>query len=619
MWTPGPFNIRHKISRPLRRRWRRVIVVLAIVLTVFLVFQAVAPSLVSSSLVRENMERAVARWTGHSVSIGGATDIRFWPKPRITLRDVTVRKGLEDGSQRVLAHVGQLSAGFDLLEALQGKPQFRDFRLTEAQIFVVRDPSGRLDWANDGLLSQAVRKVEASRGQQTLEAASDAEVGDVKIRNGMLEITNQTDGRKIRLDGIEGSLDWPMLSGGLRLLGQANIKGRSLDLDIATPQPLLLLSGRSADATVKVRSQLVTASFSGLTNLASQGFLSGNAEVSVTDLPALLKWADMDLAAAAGINALSLQARVVGSENAMRLEDLSLGLNGIEATGILDLTMPEGKRPRITGTLATGTIDLSPLLGTIGPSLREGDKEAGRLQTSLELDVRLSAQQATIGPFQFYDMALGVMSIGEQSRLDILDSSFESGRLTGRLATVKGGPEGALALRLMVRDADFSEIIQRLQLKGPLPASRGSIDISVDVARPLTAATWRNAKGSVHFTGEAGGLAGVDLASIRTLATQRPYFALSETAGAALEYQSIDLTAELSGGSAEIKKGQITTATETISLAGIVPYVNNSLALSATIHPVGNTQAASEGLFIGGSWPDPVIWPLPQTQPRAAE
>jgi AsmA protein len=612
-------NIRQKLSRPLRQGWRRAIVGLVVLLAIFVVFQVVAPSLISSSVVRQNMERAVARWTGHSVSIRGATDIRFWPKPRITLRDVTIRKGLEDGSERVLAHVGRLSAGFDLLEALRGNPQFRDFRLTEAEIFVVRDPSGRLDWANDGLLSQAVRKVEASGGQQTLEAASDAEVGDVKIRNGMLEITNQTDGRKIRLDGIEGSLDWPMLSGGLRLLGQANIEGQPLYLDIATPQPLLLLSGKSADAAVKVRSQLVTASFSGLTNLASQGFLSGNAEVSVADLPALLKWADVDLAAAAGIKALSLQARVIGSENALRLEDLALGLNGIDATGILDLTMPEGKRPRITGTLATGTIDLSPLLGMIGPSLREGDEEARRLQTSAELDVRLSAQQATIGPFQFYDLALGVMSIGEQSRLDILDSSFQSGRLTGRLATIKGGPEGALALRLMVKDADFTDIIQRLQLKGPLPAGRGSMDISVDVARPLTTATWRNAKGSVHFTGEAGVLAGVDLASIRTLGAQKPYFALSETAGAALEYQSIDLAAELSDGSAEIKKGQITTSTETIALAGIVPYVNNSLALSAIIRPLDNAQSTSEGLFIGGSWPDPVIWPLPQNQPRAAD
>ncbi|WP_164901784.1 AsmA family protein [Neorhizobium lilium] len=591
----------------------------AVVLALFVIFQVVAPSLISSSLVRQNMERAVARWTGHSVSIAGPADIRFWPKPRITLRDVTIRKTVEDGSERVLGHVGRLSAGFDLLEALRGDPQFKDFRLTDAQIFVVREADGRLDWTNSGLLSQAVRNVQTSGDQQILDAASDANIGEVKIRGGMLEVTNLTDGKRVRLEGIEGSLDWPSLSRGMRLQGRASFHGRPLDLDIGTPQPLLLLSGRSAETVVKVQSDLFSGSFNGVTDLASHGFLSGYIALSTSDFPSFLSWVDVDLPATTELRTLSLQAKLASNENAMRFESLTLGLNGVEASGILDLTREEGKRPRLTGTLAIGDIDFSPLLRTLGPSMIDGGEDARRLRSNLELDVRLSAQHATVGPFELDELALGIMNVGEQTRLDILDSDFESGRLTGRVATIKDGGEGALALRLMIHNADFGSIARRLQFQGPLPAATGSMEIALDVAKPLTPAAWRNAKGTVLFTSGPGILPGLNLSAIRELSARKPYFPFSEAAKGALEFQSVELNANLAEGSAEIIKGEITTASETIQLAGIVPYVNNSLALSSTIHPTGNASTAPSGFFIGGSWPDPVIWPLPQTEPRPAE
>jgi AsmA protein len=589
-----------------------------LVLVLFVLFHVVAPSLISSSLVRQNMERVVAGWTGHSVSIAGPADIRFWPKPRITLRDVTIRKPV-DGGERTLAHVNRLSAGFDLLGALWGDPQFKDFNLTEAQVFVVRDASGRLDWANSGLLSQAVRNVQSSSGQQVLDPASDADIGVVKIRNGMLEVTNQPNGRIVRLEAIEGSLDWPSLSRSVRLQARASFAGRPLDLDIGTAQPLLLLSGRSADTLATVSSDLFSGSFSGVANLASHGFLSGDTTISAPDFPALLQWAKVDFPAAADLRTLSLQSRVISSEDALRFENLTIGLNGVEASGILDLTTPAGNRPRVTGTLAIGSADFSPLLRMIGPGIVDGSEEARQLRSRLEIDVRLSAQQATLGAFEFDQVALGIMNIGEQSRLDILDSDFEGGRLTGRVATIKDGADDALALRLTVHDADFGSIFKRLALQGPVPAAHGSMELALDVARPLTAAAWRNAKGSVHFSSGPGSLPGVDMPAIRTLAAQGPYFSLSEASKADLAFQSIDVTADVAEGAAEIRKGEMITSSEAIELAGVVPYVKNSLALSWMIRPVTDITSEPEGYFIGGSWPDPVIWRLPQVLPKPAE
>src|SRR6478752_6743572 len=98
----NPFgHLRKNLGRPLSRRSRRVLIGAIIALCLFSLFQIIAPFLISSTVVRESMERAVAEWTGHDVTIEGTPDIRFWPKPRITLREITIRKQTE-GGERVL-------------------------------------------------------------------------------------------------------------------------------------------------------------------------------------------------------------------------------------------------------------------------------------------------------------------------------------------------------------------------------------------------------------------------------------------------------------------------------------------------------------------------------------
>jgi AsmA protein len=144
------------------------------------------------------------------------------------------------------------------------------------------------------------------------------------------------------------------------------------------------------------------------------------------------------------------------------------------------------------------------------------------------------------------------------------------------------------------------------------------MELALDVPRPLTPLAWRNAQGSVRLTMGPGVIPQFDLSALRTLAAQKPYFPLSEAASTDLPFQSLNVTADLQNGSADIRSGEIATTEETITLAGVIPYVNNSLALSATVRPL-NEVAQPFGFFIGGSWPDPVIWPLPQAQPKPGD
>ena len=615
MLTNGIGNLRKISSRPLGRRRRGLLIGILVALVLFALYQIVAPFLISSTVVRESMERAVAQWTGHDVTIEGVPDIRFWPEPRITLREITIRKQA-DGGERVLGRVSRLSASFDLFEALLGRPEFEDFHLTNPEIYILRDANGRLDWANDGLLSRAVREAKADGGGQSLPSGDDAQMGDVKITNGTLEVSDVASGRVTRFASINGDLHWPWLSRGLNIRAGGEMNGRRLAIDISSSQPLLLLSGKSGNASGSVESDLLRGRFNGTANLAAHAFLSGDAELTIPDLSTAMAWSGVHFDGTERLKSLSLSARLVTNDEALRFENLSLSLNDARATGILDLVLPPDRLPRLTGTLAFDRMDFSGVLAAIAPRSGDGMGQNNGLRNRLELDLRLSAQQATLGPFQLAEAAMSVMNTAEQSRIDIVDSDFETGRLTGRIATTKGGASGGIALHLSVQSADFGDIVRELGLAGPLPAARGSLELSLDADRSLTTEAWRNAKGTIRFRTERGSLPGVNLASIRQLATQKPYFPLSEAGGGNLEFDSIDISADLKGGSADIREGKLVGPGETIALSGVVSYVNNSLALSASIQPPAQgADAAPLMVFIGGSWPNPVIWSISQAPP----
>lgn len=618
MIDTGTGYLRH-FKRLLGKRRRMLLITSLVVLLVLTAFQIAAPFLISSSLVRESMERAVAEWTGHDVEIAGTPDIRFWPEPQITLRDITVSRQSDEGT-RPLFRVSRLSASFDLLHAVLGEPRFQDFQLVDPEIYVRREADGRLNWADGGLLSRAVREARASGSSgQDLPVGDDAPMGDVAITNGRFEISDVESGRITRFTGIKGSLRWPWLSRSLQITADAEFNGRRLSIEIGSSQPLLLLGGQSGNASASVASDLFRGKFNGLANLATHGFLSGDAQFGVPDLPALTGWLGTSLPGTERVKSLALNTRLVTNEDVLRFENLSLSLNDTKASGIVDLVLNKTRPARLTGTLAFDRMDLSGVLAAIAPRALAVAPPVGALQDRLEIDLRLSAQKAALGPFQLSDAAISVLNTAEQSRIDIADSDFEDGRLTGRIGTAKGGRAGTIAFRLAVQDADFGAVVKGLGLAGPLPAAHGSLELALDVDRPLTPETLRNAKGTVRFRALRGGtLQGVDLSGIRQLALKKPYFPLSEAGSRNLPFDSMDISATLANGSADISEGRITGNEGTLSLSGVLPYASQSLALSASLKPAGEDKASFMA-FIGGSWPDPVLWPISQTMPKPSE
>ncbi|MBW9091576.1 AsmA family protein [Rhizobium wenxiniae] len=609
MFTKAVQTFRRHARRPVGRT---VLIALAMVIAVAVVFRVVTPFLISTNVVRESIEQSVEQWTGHNATIGGVSTIRFWPEPEVTLTDITIHSDAQ-GEHKTLATISELSASFDLMEALLGQPVFEDFRLTEPHVFMSRDKDGRVHWANGGRLSDAMAKAAANGDRQRLDQALDAPIGEVQVQNGVVEITGETDGGTVRFEAINGVMDWPQLSDTATIRGEAVVRGKKIGVDIRSTQPLLLLDGRSGDFEGTVSADIGFAKFDGLASLTPKGYYSGNAELRASDMPAALRWFGADPRLVDGLQSASVSARLIADRQELRFEELSLGLNNEHASGLLELDTPVPGPSKLSGTLAFDHIDLRRLLIALEPAISRDQHALPSLVSNLDLDIRLSSQVASLGGLQLYDVALGLMSSAQQFRLDILDSDLQPGRMTGRISTLKAstGTQNDVqnvAFRAAIRGVDFAAIAQQLQLKGPIPAAQGSLDLLIDVPRPINQDAWNAAVGTINFQTGSGKLNGIDMQAIRQLATQKPYFTLSDTATGSVEFDSIKATATIRNGIADLQDTEIAGRNETIALTGAVPLANSSLALSATITPKDTSQKLN--FFIGGAWPTPIFWPM---------
>ncbi|WP_267552835.1 AsmA family protein [Rhizobium rhizogenes] len=592
-------------------------IILLTVLILFAVFRATAPFLISSGLVRSGIEKALSEWTGYRAQIEGDPTLEFWPTPRVTLNQVTIREPAKNG--KVLGHVDSLSADFSLLSAIRGHAHFHEFHFLRPTLYIRRDENGLIDWTNEGRLSKAIEQVDASSAKGvSIPKEQDAAIGTLTIEDGSVEMTDERSGKLYKMNGVNADISWPRLSQPMTAVILARFNDQDIKLNFDSTQPLLFFAGKSVDAKTSFSSPLISWAYTGTTSISDFSTLSGNLQLSVPNVPSFLAWSGQRLPAADALKNVSLNADVSAIQNGLRFDNLNFKVNDSAASGVMDLNYTPAGKPKISGTLAFDQMNLNPFLAAF--SMRLAAETAinailnGNPLQRLDLDLRLSSNKAGLGPFQFDNIGASLLVSGGKAKFDIGDSGFEGGSLTAHLEVAPGDFDGGGKLQISIRNADFGGLFTRLKLEGPLPlTTSGSLDLALSTTRPIWVATLSDVAGQMHFTSSAGSFRQFDISSFRSLATEKAFFRMSDIADATFDFDSINIDASFAKGSAEVQNAAITGRNETITLNGVVPFRTNGLALSGAIEATSPSDADELPMlpfFLGGSWPNPVVSPV---------
>ncbi len=583
----------------------------AVVLTAL--FKIALPLFVSTVSVRTNMEDVLSSWTGARANIVGDPQISFWPHPVLTLRNVTFEGG-DAAAPELLAKADAIAAGFDILAALRGTPVFYDFHLVNPVFKVERRLDGTFNWRRAGWMADAI----ADASGKTPSAARNTPIGDVEIVNGTLELTDRVTSSTHRISAITGSVQWRTPTTRMTAELSALMNGEKVQGTITCDEPLMLLSGQNSTFQASFTSLPLTFSFDGNGNASSRPFAIGHLQLKAKSVGALLAWFKGEPQPLTTTGSVSIDTSVTMSAQTLKMDSLSLSLNDANATGVLDLAWDRARGPRIDGTLAFDRLDLTPLLSPafpLRPEASTANEPEMALLKQISLDLRLSAQEISYGPAALTDVAAGIMVENGRASIDIGDGTFADGSLSGRIALANSGAEGG-HLQLALKNADLASVTASLGLTGPLPLGRGMLSIDLSTTEPLSKMTADGISGEIRYAANNGTVENFDLPEFERLATLGQVFNVSHATNGSFAFTRAEIAGTLRKGVVELTTADITGEGKTVSLAGTVPFTNGKLALAGAIRPDDTTTPAVR-FFADGSWPNPVISPLPArtTQP----
>ncbi|KQV43840.1 MULTISPECIES: AsmA-like C-terminal region-containing protein [unclassified Rhizobium] len=588
------FARRDSWGRLLRSRglvWTSALFLVAVALV-----KIVLPFFVSVSLVKENMETALSRWTGARATIEGTPGISFWPGPALTLADV--RFDTEDGSAP-FATARSITADFDLIAALSGKPVFYDFHLRQPVLSIRRAVDGTLNWPVPTWMSKAIRDAAAP---DTGSRHGDP-IGDIVIDGGTLDIRDDASGRTARIEQISGTIEWRTPTARLNANLSADLNGEAISITAICDAPMAFLSGRESGLQLSLSAQPFRFQFEGRGVGGQYPSANGQLQASVPSLDAVERWTGFAVAPDAATVPLSIEASVSGTASSFKMDNLALALDGASANGLLDLSLKAGVAPKLSGTLAFDKLRAEPFVA-LAPLV----SHAAGHTSGIDLDLRVSAQTASYGPLTLTDVAAGIMANGERTSLDIGDSGYAGGSLDGRISLEDGGQKGG-SVQLSLRNADLAALAGNLGLTGPMLQGDGLLSLNLATAKPLDAITARDVSGDIRYSGGGGTLTRFNTETFLSLIAQGRFFDAAEAADGEFPLLSSDIVATLANGVATLTKAEFRGDQQTLVLTGMIRFHSNSLALAGSLTTNDPARPAAR-FFAGGSWPNAVISPL---------
>jgi len=614
---------------------RRGVWVIGVAVLVIALAVAALPLIASTRIVRDRIAWELSAWSGFRVTIDGSPRIEVWPKFRAILSDVTLSQWTQTDAPPVI-EADRVEVDLSAMAALQGDVAFTTARLVRPTIRVERTASGFYlpPLPTGGRIS---RSIDTARGVVTanpqkpdLGKLPSDPFGIVEFREG--RVVTSADGKDTEiLSGLNGQVNWEAMNSDASLTASGIWRGENMQLDFSTAKPLVLFAGGSAPVTLSFKAAPATFSFDGTASMSDNAYLDGQAKFAAPSLRRVLEWSQAGIAPGAAIGSVSFASKVNASAGRAKFENTTVTLNNNPGMGALDFSFAEA-RPVIAGTLAFDTLDLRSFLSAFTPVAPTGEAGPGDIDTSfadrINLDLRLSAAHATVGPVQLADVAATAQVKDGLAVFDISDASAFGGTVQSSLRFDRKPDGTQVEMRLLASDVDTGAFATAAGMTRLVPAGTGTVSVILKGPGKAWNSIFENADGSFSATFGPGTLNGLDLQAFLKRNQQGGFFALDDVDKGSLPIDGAEIKASISKGVARLDKAEINAQKYKIWLSGIASYAGRGLALSGGVVPSGqptpaqqpqaNGQAASPAppvqnqslFFVGGNWSTPFISPI---------
>jgi AsmA protein len=514
------------------------LVLLAVV--VGLIVAAVAvPFLLPTEAYKQQIEAQVERATGRALVIEGPLDISVLPTVAVTAERVRFAN-VEGSARPEMARLKALQAELKIWPLLRGAVEVDRFVLLDPEFHLEIDAAGRPNWALGAAdETQAQAPEEAGAGTERPGGGmplpiTEVRLGDIRIENGTLTLSDARSDTEERIEAINLDLDLPDLRSPLAAKGSLAYKGKPVELTLAVERLLALLQGGSSPVRVTGQTPDLALTFAGAVDNAATPQAAGAIELNIASIRDLAAWLAEPIAFAGdGLRTFRLSGKLEGSPTRIALNDADLALDAIAGQGDVAVDL-SGQVPQVTGRLDLGAVDLNPYLppeaaeqrpagdgaARDGPS-REAAEPADWSDEPIELppiggaDVAfaLSTEGLKVRDLQLDRSRLALRLQGAHLSVDFQEIALYGGQGSGRLdvEVVDGAPrigkqfrlEGLQALPFLRAAAGFE------RLRGT-----ASAEVSLQTRGRSERELVRNLSGEGQAIFRDGAIVGINLAAM---------------------------------------------------------------------------------------------------------
>lgn len=577
------------------------------------------PYAASTRLVRDRIAHEMSEWSGLEVSIGAAPEISVWPDLQANLTDVTLsRPGSAGKTPEITAE--RVEIELSALAALGGNVEFSRARFIRP-IIRVEDGTAVPALPGGGRIARAIETareiVAEDRSAPDTGRLPGDEFGVVEFSDGKIVAAGGGTETDI-VTGFSGKIGWEALNGRANATAKGTYRGEQFTVDLASANPLMLFGGATTPVMVSLKSAPANLAFDGTASFGEKPYVEGQASFSAPSVRKIFEWSNADILHGSAIGAIAMESHVMGDTERVRFEDADISLDGNPANGALDL-MLGGKLPKVAGTLAFDTLDLRSFLSAFTPLEPSAGTGPGIIDANfanrLNLDLRLSAAQATAGPIQLADVAATARVDEGLAAFDISDASAFGGNIQAGLRFDRKAGGSQVEMRLLASDVDGGALGAAAGMTRLVPVGRGTVSIILKGDGTSWSSLLAGANGSFSASFGQGALSGVDLEGLVTRAKESTSFTLDEVARDTSPIDAMELKANVAGGVATIDRAEVRSPLNRITLSGKAPLGGGGLELSGTAQPspqaAGAAADAGTGttFLISGPWRAPVVTP----------
>ena len=531
---------------------------------------ATLPVLISTDALRLRVAQQISAWTGYSAELKQAPILTFFPRPRASFGSV-VLSGLHDQGKSEFMSAEQVVIDLSLWDALFGKISFAETQLINPR-FNIGEPV--IDTAqfihslstSDGRLGTAIRaEKQLQAGENSdpiLNQRSAQPFGKIIIRNGSLTYKRFGSDRDEEITAINATVDWPNTKSVFSLRGNAVWNNENTNFDLRSPDALKLIAGGDSTINASIQAKPLSLSFNGKANLSENYHFEGQINANTPEPSSALAWLGLAMPVrAANMGAITAEAKITNQQQRIVFSDIMMEAKSGVVKGTLEMVTGQ-KTPQISGTLAFQQLDLSALITAFIPlpqsyyslenysgyhrdQLTFGDMINTNFMQNLELDLRLSAQNAVAGPIKLNNIAAAIQINAARANFDIGDAKAFKGTIATNVSITRdlNGANGEL--RFNATDIDSIELLKAIDLDNALISARGNISLSLKAPLKNWSQLAQNASGAVSLNLSNGQFKGFDLQDFIKQIQSKQFFALQKTSDRNLNFNRLDIKANI--------------------------------------------------------------------------